>query len=306
MKSSLTKKTLRTFCFVALQCPKANLIAVMLLVPALQAVSQSDDIERIIAKYDDIQSSREYSEFYRSLFTACEPSELAALNSNANDSIATQSAWEIVTMTVPKEDGPNVYRPEAFKLAWFVGFFEGRNRVTTPAWWRTVVLDARANRRNNIYPGEPNELPYHRSKIKGVACPTHATVTQADHVVTYRTSNDSIVIPEVLLDRASDGDLWCNISCAFTKKHCFAAIHDDVGYPHNVACIDRETGKILWKSKACGCWWGAATGRHESWVAVMPTDGERVVIFGSASTGFYSHGFDARTGSTLFRFSNNY
>jgi hypothetical protein len=103
---------------------------------------------------------------------------LVTLNSNANDSIATQSAWETVTLTVPKEDGPKAYRPDSKKL--------------------------------------------------------------------------------------------------------------------------------VWKSEACGCWWGGASGIHESWVSLIPTVDGRVFLFGSASIGFYAHGFDASNGKPLVRFSNNY
>ncbi len=279
-----------------------------LLLVVLASHSQANDVKSILAKYDDVKYAYQYSELYRSLFAACEPSELVALNSNANDSIATQSAWETVTLTVPKEDGPKVYRPDAKKLAWFIGFFEGRNRVTAPDWWRTVVVDARANRRNNIYAGEPTTRPYHRSQVEGVAvaCPTNATVTEKDRVVTYRARDASIVVPDELLDRADSGHLYCNISCAFTKEQCFIATHGDVGFSHKVACIERETGRIVWKAEACGCWWGGATGYHESWVAVVPTDDGRVFVFGSASIGFYAHGFDSRDGKTLVRFSNNY
>lgn len=277
-----------------------------LVTTVLLTAPSSDEIERILAKYDDIKYSHQYGGFYRSLFVACDASDLVALNANKNDSIATQSAWEIVAQTVPTEKGPQVYRPDPTTLAWFVGFIEGRNRVAAPEWWRTVVLDARANRRNNIYPGEPQNRPYHRAKIEGVTCPEDASVIEKDRVVTYTSGMNSIVIPEELLRRADSGKLWCNISCAFTGRHCFVAIHGDVGYSHDVACIDRETNKILWKTEACGCWWGGASGIHESWVTVVPTNDGRVFVFGSASIGFYAHGFDASNGKTVVQFSNNY
>ena len=283
-----------------------NLIATLLFAIVISASTNSNGIARILAKFENVEYSHEYGELYRSLFTACDASELAALSANKNDSIATQSAWEQVAMTVPKEDGKKAYRPDAAKLNWFLGFFEGRNRVSAPAWWRTIVLDARANRRDNIYPGKPKEWPYHRSELKWVSCPTTASVTEDKRIVTYRNGDDSIVIPEELLDRADSGKLSCNISCTFTKTNCFVAVHDDVGSSHDVACLDRKTGNVVWKSKACGCWWGNATGQHESWVSLVPTDDGRVFVFGSASVGLYAHGFDASNGKTLLRFSNNY
>jgi len=285
---------------------KMRTVVSALLPIALAVIPPSGEIKGVLERYSEIEYSHQYAEFYRSLFAVYEPSELRSLNISKNDSIATQSAWETVTLTVPVENGPKVYRPDAKKLAWFVGFFEGRNRIVAPEWWREVVLDARANRRNNIYPGKPKEGPYHRSGIEWVRCPVNATVTEEDRIVTYRSGDDSITLPEELLDRSDSGRLWCNISCTFTENNCFVAIHDDVGYPHDVSCIDRKTHEIVWTSKACGCWWGCSTGRHESGVSVVPTDDGRVFVFGAASIGFYAHGFGATNGKTLVHFSNNY
>ena len=113
-------------------------------------------------------------------------------------------------------------------------------------------------------------------------------------------------MPEELLDRSDNGGLWCSICCCFTAGHVFVAVHSEVGYPHDVACIDRKTNKIVWKEKACGCWWGDATGLHESWVSILPTNDGRVFVFGVASGGFYAQGFNSSHGQTQVRFSNNY
>ena len=277
-----------------------------LIVALLAVCCQAQDINKQLAKYDKIEYESGYGEFYRSLFGACEGDELASLASCKNDSVATQSAWETVTRTVPEKAGREVYRPDKNMLYWFVGHFEGRNRISAPKWWRTIVLDARANRRRNIYPGEPKNRPYHRSKITGVACPINSSVIEKDKVVTYTSNKDSIVIPDKLFDRDDSGGLYCDISCVFTAQKCFVAIHGDVGYSHLVACIDRKTGDVDWKSEACGCWWGGSSGLSESWVSLVHTDDGRVFCFGSASIGFYAHAFDSSTGKTLLRFSNNY
>jgi len=266
----------------------------------------SEKIQRLLGEYDNIEYSHQYVEFYRKLFAVCWKAELETLSTNKNDSIATQAAWEIVTLTVPEQNGPKAYRPNPKKLQWFIGFLEGRNRIVTPKWWREVVLDARANRRDNIYPGELKKRIYHRSDLKGVRCPVGASVTETDKTVTHRHGDDSITLPEELLCRADSGALWCNVSCTFTDERCFVAVHDNVGYSHDVACIDRKTGSIVRKSKACGCWWGGTTGQHHSWVTFVLSDDGRLFVFGSGSVGFYAHGFDGSNGKTLMRFSSNY
>ncbi len=123
--------------------------------------------------------------------------------------------------------------------------------------------------------------------------------------VIYRVGEDKVTIPEEIKERGDGGTFVVNVSGSFTDKYCFLAVHDDVGYPHQVGCIDRISGKLVWKSTACGTWWGNVTGGFTSWVSVVPTDDGRVFVFGAA-TGFYLHGFRASDGKSLVRFSSNF
>ena len=167
-------------------------------------------------------------------------------------------------------------------------------------------MKSRAHRRNNIYVGNLRSAPYHRVGVDLVNCPKNATVKKSGDAVAYRVGNDQILIPEELLRRDDLGELWCNISGAFTEKCCFLAVHLDFGTPHVIACIDRSSGEIVWKSTACGCCWGGGTGVHESWVSLVPTVDNRVFVFGAASMGFYVHGFRISDGKSLLQFSDNY
>lgn len=295
---------------------KLTALAVML--TAVLSVSQSDEIERLLSKYGEVSSGPQSSDFYRSLFAICQRSDLETLTSNRNDSIATQSAWEIVTLTVPTEEAPvaddrlvtedreSAYRPDSKKLEWFIGFVEERNRVKVPDWWRSVVMDSRANRRNNIYPGEPKTQPYRRASVPWVKCPSNADVTEKEQVVTYLSGDDSIALPAEIIERTMDDNLEGSFSGAFTKDYFFFTNHSDVGFPHEVACVDRNSKNVAWKSEVKGCWWSSASGIHESWVTIVPTDDGRVFVFGSASMGVYAYAFDLASGETIFQFSSTY
>lgn len=135
-----------------------------------------------------------------------------------------------------------------------------------------------------------------------VSAPKDTTISLDDGRYTLHISNDSVPLPESILTKTDHGNLWGRLSGLFTEKHCFVAIHDDVGYRHDVACIERSTGELVWVEEACGCWIGGATGIHESWVTVTVQDAQ-VVVFGAAWTGFYMHSFDAATGKSKFKFS---
>jgi hypothetical protein len=255
---------------------------------------------------DFVSNSRESQRAYRLLFARVGVRGLPRLQTIHNDSIALQSAWEAVALTVPVEQGKTVYQPDSQELNWFLGFLQARTKVSPPDWWRQVVLRARANRRDNILPDKTKTVPYHLAGIDRVRCPVNAAVEKDGDSLIYRVGADRISIPEEIQEGVDRGHFVDTASGCFTDKRVFLAVHDNIGYPHKVGCIDRSSGKLLWRASACGCWWDGASGHHESWVSVGATDDDRVFVFGAASVGFYLHGFRSSDRRSLVRFSSNF
>ncbi len=269
--------------------------------------TSAQELDHLIKKVTVAGGGSRASLAYRELFSAAGPEGISVLKRDSDDSIAIQAAWEEVRLTVPEEQGPKVYRPKKNKLVSFVGFLEARSRSTVPKWWAECVRDARAHRRDNIYGGKPTKSPYHNAGLKHVNAPIGTTVKQDGKQCSVHVGDASIALPSELVVLSDDGSLYRNVSATFTKKECFVAIHGDVGYSHVVACIDRESEKIRWKSKACGCcWWGGATGVSiGGGVVTVVVHEDRVAVFGKSS-GFYAHGFSRDDGKTLFRFSSEF
>ncbi len=94
----------------------------MLIICCSAAVVEAgdDEIQKLLRNYDDFKRPDQYAEFYRVLFATCKGPELDVLLTHTSDSIATQSAWETVNRTVPIEQRPTVYRPDAQRMAWFL------------------------------------------------------------------------------------------------------------------------------------------------------------------------------------------
>src|SRR5262249_37561015 len=105
--------------------------------------------------------------------------------------------------------------------------------------------------------------------------------------------------------KADRGQLCCHVSALMRASRCYVAVHEDVGYPYDLACIDRGTGKVRWKSEVFGTWWGGATGIHEMCVTITEQN-KRIVLFGSAATGIHVEAFRPEDGVNLFRFSTSY
>jgi tetratricopeptide (TPR) repeat protein len=48
-----------------------------------------------------------------------------------------------------------------------------------------------------------------------------------------------------VLERCDSGELCCDLSGRFAAKYFFIAVHNNVGYPHKVACIERSSRKLI-------------------------------------------------------------
>lgn len=237
---------------------------------------------------------------YRTLFAEVGIEGLEALRNSHHDSIAIQAAWEEVALTVPEEEGPEVYRPDQQKLNWFHGFVAGRARVSMPSWWTDVVLDARAHRRDNIFPGSPTEEPYHKAGLKYVRAPCDTKIEQVGDGLVLHVRDESIRIPEWGITK-----YYRHVSALFTPECCYIAVHDDRGHPYTLACVDRSSAEIVWRAEVWGSWWGHSTGVGRAWVTVTEQN-DRVVVFGAASTGIHVEAFQSSDGKNVFRFSSSY
>lgn len=277
----------------------------------------NDEIASILEKlwaawtdrdYPDAVSCGHVSMIYRSLCAAAGADGLHELQTLSDDTIALQAAWESLALAGPAELITPPIRLDREKVNWFSGFLEGRARVSLPEGWRQIlVLDARTNQRGNIFVplGEPKRPPYRFVGSFRVQCPINASIETAGKDVVFRVGDDTIVVPEDLLHRNMNGELYCRLSGCFTSEHFFLAVHDAFGSPHDLTCIDRSSGRLLWKSRACGSYQGAMMGKAECWVWVTATSDGRVFSFG-AGTDFYVHGFDASDGKSLLHFCSSY
>jgi hypothetical protein len=221
-----------------------------------------------------------------------------------HDSIALQAAWEEVTLTVPVKPKV-VVRPDRQKLDWFLGFLEGRAHVRAPPWWAEALLDSRANARDNIYPGNPKEPPYHSAGLDWSRSPRDTTLKREGGKAILRVGEQALAIPEDLLRKADSGRVWSNVSALLTPKRCYVAVHGDEGYGYWLTCIDRTSDKVLWKARVWASWWGGTTGVGHMWVTVTEQKG-RVVVFGAESIGMHVEAFRAEDGQNVFRFATSY
>lgn len=265
--------------------------------------SSDADLIRGITTTDDPGAAQAA---YRILFKKVGADGVQALLTHQSDMIALRAAWEQVNLTVPDKESPSTIRPDRHGLDWFIGFLEGRVRVKPPHWWVDAMVESKANHRDNIYPEMAETRKYHESGLDTVKAPLNTTLEAHDGKLLLRIAGESVLIPVELLHKSDDGrfDDDC-VSAILSRTRCYVAVHDDVGYPYRLACIDRSSGGVRWKADVWGSWIGGFGGQGRSWVAVTEQD-DRIVVFGVASTGFHVEGFRADDGKNLFRVSNSF
>ena len=95
-----------------------TLLLVMLLVGVSVTVYHNSEyykrwkrVEASIATFDPHQTSHEITDYYRQLFTLADDDLLPWMLRHENDSVAIQSAWETVELSVPVVDGKGTYKP---------------------------------------------------------------------------------------------------------------------------------------------------------------------------------------------------
>jgi hypothetical protein len=263
------------------------------------------DIDKLVQTVVAAKTPDDADDAYRELLGAASDGDLQRLKRGPGDSVAVQAAWEEVERSLPVAPKRPPVRPDRDRLAGFLRFLERRAHVQAPPWWAEALLDARANRRFNVYAGGINIGYWAQIMPRGPLIPDPAAFDRKDGKLVVRVGATSVPVPEDLWEKLDRNWKGNPVSARITPTRCYVAVHDPVGYPYRLAAVDRPLGKVRWVTKVWGSWWGNATGIHHPWLEVTE-QGDRVVVFGTASTGFHVEAFRADDGTNLFRFSNSY
>lgn len=247
---------------------------------------------------------------FRSLFELVGPEGVRKLRASENDSIAIQAAWEEVAQRIPDGETTGTLQIDKQKLNGFIGFLEGRSRVSAPDWWKGIVLNTRGWRHNGFVGTQSrSEEPdfYHNLDRAFSRAPIGTTVTEDGPRLVLRVGDASIRIPDTFR-KASE-----NLVVLFTPLRCYVVVHpDNTDRPYRFNCFERLSGKNAWNTEVWGTWWRPAgidlisTGPpSHMWVKIVEEQ-NRVMVFGYDSVYFHAEAFRVQDGTNLFRFSTLY
>jgi hypothetical protein len=254
------------------------------------------------------------SEAFAALFKGATREQISALQENSDASIALQAAWQDVVATVPAGRSEVAVRPDRDKLVWFLGILERRARVKAPPWWAKFLDESKAHSRDNIYPGVASEdvwlSDHHKSGMDAVCTPRDTTLKREGGKIVLQVGTESTQFPTAVftedrqyLHMGRDG-ISGAASALITRDRCCLALHDNTGHSHPLYCIDRSTGKTIWKARVWGNFWGGIEGQIVAWVSLVEGDG-KVFVF-EASSGMNVEAFRIADGKPAFRFATSY
>src|SRR5262249_19339778 len=139
-------------------------------------------------------------------------------------------------------------RVDPGRLMWFIGFLEGRLLTEPPDWWVKGIVRAEAFGRDNVVFPESKALLYHTTR-HDLVVPRDTTVEDRDGKVKITTGNESIVIPLQQFDKIVLDNGFTRLSPCFGSHRCYLAAYTGIDIAQGeLFCLERPTGKILWRT----------------------------------------------------------
>jgi hypothetical protein len=264
-------------------------------------------VARLVTQIAGATSADEAAKGYVQLFKSPNRQLIRQLKGLPEDGVALRAAWEEVLLDAkfPKDKvNPKLDQPIA--VARFLGFIEGRLRLSLPDWWEEAVEAAFLGGCGRVVPGVPKPWPYHVVPFRDwtIGMPLGQSIQENDKAVVLKSGDETAAVSAVFV-KEHFGKPEC-LSILIDKDRSFVAYHNDFGYSFSLLCLDRKSGNLIWKATVWD--WANDLGTSGPWydhVAVVGND-QRVFVIGCGVSCFYIEAFERASGKSIIRFANWY
>jgi hypothetical protein len=269
---------------------------------AATAQVATDEISTKIQLVKTTELLSDKTERFKELVKLVGKKGLSNLKLDADNSIAIQAAWSEALNSLSDKDKKHFYVPkDRVATSRFFGFLEGRAGISIPKWWTVKMspseldIKKRERWRRRSKKFGPDEFVYHQTGLHSIKGPTDTFLVRDKGAVVLKIGDDQARLPD-------DGNFYQITGC-FSPTTCYVAVHDSIGASHSIWSLSRDSGEVNWQKRVYGCIWsGGTTGFHESHVEVA-LQGDKLLVFGAAGTGFYVAAFESESGEEMFQFS---
>ncbi len=287
--------------------------------------TNSGTFEEAVDKVVKADTSLKSKLAYQALLKRMKPGDFERLSNSVHDGLALQLAWsKVLSRTFarrqPGEGTGREIKLDRRELSRFVGFLEGRLRVSVPPWWEKVVLSAKAGKRPDLVCDfvVARHAPHHKTPY-GPWALLQTDVLKRDNRIVFLVGDDSVSMKRSVVKgffRDDPPGPGPSLSATLCPDDWYLVTFSSMGESVSTITlrrIDRESGRSIWKTSVSTnhevvvhnmlLRKGQRPGDHS--MAIMVRD-EQVLVFGAESSSIYVQGFRRADGKNLFRFSTDY
>ena len=216
------------------------------------------------------------------------PLSTAVPEKNRLEDKALCHAWNAAILN-PKKVG-------SLSRARFVGFVEGRLKVTVPEWWEDMLL--RVNIELNYLRFDPGDLSIYTMNNQKFKTSSGVSVsTKGDQI--------EVMVKDVRINLASRGTSGMRIgtvAALATEDSVYLVLASDTPRNSDLVKADLD-GSIVWKANISGDLQPLShSGRQLHFIEPVLGEDGRIHVFGGGGNCYYIESFDAQTGANIVRF----
>jgi hypothetical protein len=291
---------------LAVSCNVAQALLVLgLVLPSgsqlrLAAPPAQPDAERD-RLFNAAKSANDAASALASMFAQASRTKLEALKTDDCAGVALQAAWEEVLLSLPEGEQTPPVSVDTQLLQYFVGFVEGRTHLAAPSWWKRGVLKEHAYKRTNVFFPILENQPYVKAGM-GFQAPRGASFEAHPGGLRLKVNEESVPIRSAVMEGRG---LANRVSAMIDGDHCYLTVHHNRCIPCRLYCIERRSGRIVWRSLIWAAGIKSYTGTGFHWISLVSRKG-LVCVFGLGDNCAYVEAFGKADGANQYRFSTTH
>jgi hypothetical protein len=231
---------------------------------------------------------------------------LAELRFSENDGLALQMTWADVRQAVD----PATKKIHAAALSRFLGFIEGRLRISVPTWWQETLKGVEVHRTNEESFRDVGMLSIRQSRELGLRVQGSTVLDSDGDGVRMSVGRVSAVVPNASFERLTrrGGALKdpSQLSAVIGDKSVYIALYPDAGFPFKVHSLERMRGSVQWSADVWAAGREVALGIGSFHAVELVLTRRTLFVFGAEGDALYIEAFNADNGRNLCRFCTSF
>jgi|GEM_PF-3182211 len=283
--------------------PRAAACCMLLTLFALQCAFGSDDVPKqdiaasILRATDELTHTDAISRVYLHAGSHL----LNQLARHRDSGIALTGAWaRVVAAARTAQSGKQEGTPQrsAFQadLERFLGFVEGRLRITPPADWVRLVRMTEATADWGIQFGEFYRFRKESLRLDGVVFRNGSVRRDGDDLQVTLGSEQYRLRDALLKSKRPYG-----VVGAISGDLAVTALITSHGLSYPLMALDKRSGEVKWSADVWALGDGGGSGLGDHWSNLV-IENKNVYVFGIATNGLYIEAFSLQDGTVAFRF----